>query len=194
MPQEGEILYGDVNLSQIDWREYINCFGILLQDYQIYALPIEDNIRMGKNQNSDVKTAAEKAGIAEVIYSLPEKEKSNLTREFDDSGILLSGGEQQRVALARLFMEKHPLIILDEPTSAMDPITEKKVNDTIFSEFADSTVVYISHHLTTTKGADHIYYFENGRIIEDGTHEELMEKRGKYSLMFEKQSSYYLGT
>ena len=188
---EGSIFYDGKKIEEFDCGSYRNQFGILFQDFQTYALSIKDNVLMGDNNDTDLKSAMSFAHIAEKVETLEEQENSVLTQEFNEKGILLSGGESQRLALARLYLRQKPVILLDEHTSALDPITEKKVNDDIFTKFKEHTIIYISHHLTSVCNADYIYFMENGEIVESGTHEELMKMNNRYKLMFDKQTSYY---
>lgn len=116
-----------------------------------------------------------------------------MTKEFSEKGTMLSGGETQKVAIARMFAKGNELsiAILDEPSSALDALAEAKLTKNMLENVKDASIIFISHRLSTTKDADHIYMFEEGRIIEEGTHEELMKLRGRYADMFEKQSHYY---
>ncbi len=188
---EGEICYNGKIVEAYDCDSYRSNFGILFQDFQTYALSVRDNILMGNYEGRDSTEAMRLANIYNRIDALPNKENSILTQEFDENGVLFSGGESQRIALARLYMENKSVIILDEHTSAMDPITEKKVNDTIFNHFKEQTIIYISHHLTSVCNADYIYFLDNGQIVEQGTHQDLMQQNHRYKTMFAKQSSYF---
>lgn len=189
---EGCIYYNGKAVEEYDCGAYRNNFGILFQNFQTYALSIKDNILMGEYEEKHEEEAMRLAKIYQKISSLPRQDKSILTQEFDENGILLSGGENQRIALSRLYIGRKPIIILDEHTSAMDPVTEKEVNDTIFSQFREHTIVYISHHLTSVCNADYIYFMDNGEIVEQGTHQDLMKLNKKYKSMFDKQSSYFV--
>ena len=122
---------------------------------------------------------------------MPDGIETPLTREFDNSGTQLSGGEQQKVAIARAFFKDADLIILDEPSSALDPEAEYALNQAIASYANQKTVIFISHRLSTTRHADRIYMFEEGKIIESGSHEELMALDGKYAYMFNLQAEKY---
>ena len=114
-----------------------------------------------------------------------------LTREFDEKGTNLSGGEAQKVAIARVFAKPFELIIMDEPSSALDPVAEYELNRAILKYAADKTVIFISHRLSTTRMADRIYMFDSGSLVEDGTHEPLMAKNGRYAEMFNLQAEKY---
>lgn len=117
-----------------------------------------------------------------------------MTREFDEEGVNFSGGEAQKVAIARGFLKDCPIIILDEPSSALDPISEYNLNETMLHAARNKTVIFISHRLSSTKMADRIYMLEKGRIIEQGSHQELMSLGGKYAQMFQLQSEKYLAS
>lgn len=151
---------------------------------------------MKKEDEPRVKKALELAGFGEKLKKLPDGLYTNMTREFVEDGTMLSGGEAQKVAIARMFSKEQELslAILDEPSSALDPIAEYNLNKNMLEKAGDATVIFISHRLSTTRDADRIYLFENGEIIEQGTHDELMELGGHYSEMFEKQAHYYQET
>jgi ATP-binding cassette subfamily B protein len=123
--------------------------------------------------------------------SLPEKENTLLTREFDDSGALLSGGESQKVTIARMFSKKFEVAILDEPSSALDPVAESKMYDALIEGTKGKTVFYISHRLSSATRSDRILVFAKGRLTESGTHDELMALCGEYNEMFTLQASGY---
>ena len=140
-----------------------------------------------------VRYALEQSGFLERLHTLPKGMDTMLTREFTEDGIQLSGGEAQKVAIARLFAKKERMhiAILDEPSSALDPKAEYELNKNILNKAGDATIIFISHRLSTTRDADCIYMFENGEIIEQGTHQELMELNGQYADMFRCQAKYY---
>ena len=140
-----------------------------------------------------VKNSLIQSGFWDRINTLPKGLQTILTREFAEDGVQLSGGEAQKVAIARLFAKKERMhiAILDEPSSALDPKAEYELNKNILNKAGDATVIFISHRLSTTRDADCIYMFENGEIIEQGTHQELMELDGQYADMFRCQAKYY---
>lgn len=194
-PTEGEILLDGKPLADYNLRAYYDLFGTVFQDFQIYALTVAENVMMGKadtpEEKERVKQALIRSGGWQKVQSLPRGMDSVLTREFDKEGIQLSGGEAQKVAIARVFAHDAPIVILDEPSSALDPISEYQIYDSIRQVAADKTVIFISHRLSSTSMADCIYLLDNGRVVQKGTHKELMAKDGLYRLLFEKQAENY---
>ncbi|MBO5484899.1 MAG: ABC transporter ATP-binding protein [Lachnospiraceae bacterium] len=193
---EGSICYGEHDIREFSTEAYRDIFGSVFQDYQIYATSVQNNVMMHKwdeKEQERVKAALEQSGFWDRLNTLPNGLMTSLTREFADNGVQLSGGEAQKIAIARLFAKKERMhiAILDEPSSALDPKAEYELNQNILNKAGDATVIFISHRLSTTRDADCIYMFENGEIIEQGTHRELMEMNGKYADMFRCQAKYY---
>lgn len=193
---EGSICYGGEDIRDFTTDAYRDIFGSVFQDYQIYAASVQENVMMHgmiDGEEEPVKKALEQSGFLERLDTLPEGLRTALTREFEERGVQLSGGEAQKVAIARLFAKKDRMhiAILDEPSSALDPRAEYELNKNILHQAGDATVIFISHRLSTTKDADCIYMFENGEIIEQGTHQELMQQEGQYAEMFRVQAQYY---
>ena len=193
---EGSICYGGHDIREYSTEEYRDIFGSVFQDYQIYAASIQENVMMqnvAAPGQELVEAALDQSGFLERLNTLPNGLLTSLTREFAEDGVQLSGGEAQKVAIARLFAKKERMhiAILDEPSSALDPKAEYELNQNILNRAEDATVIFISHRLSTTRDADRIYMFENGEIIEQGTHQELMGKNGQYAEMFCCQAKYY---
>lgn len=151
----------------------------------------EASDRIEASDKKEIEQALEQSGFAERLASLPGGIQTPLTREFDAEGVNLSGGEAQKVAIARTFYKYCPIIILDEPSSALDPISEYQLNQAMLEAAKDKTVIFISHRLSSTVMADRIYMLEQGRIIERGNHKELMELDGAYAHMFRIQAEKY---
>lgn len=190
----GKILLGEKDIRDLKLSEYRNCFGVVFQDYQLLAATIGENVMMDIVNESDenkIEEALEKSGFKEKLDTLSKGTKTNLTREFDKEGVNLSGGEGQKVAIARVFPRDCKVVILDEPSSALDPISEYNVNQSMLEAAKDKTVLFISHRLSTTKVADRIIMLEEGRIIEEGSHDELMKLGGKYAEMYNLQAEKY---
>ncbi len=193
-PSSGEILYNGINLSEYNEKCLRKEFSIVFQDFQIYAVSIAENVLMrrvkGEEDERRVYKALEKVGLTEKINSLKDGIYTQVTREFDRSGASFSGGERQRLAIARVFASDANVYILDEPTSALDPLAEERINKLIIQN-ADKTMFIIAHRLSTVVDADKIYLIRHGQIKESGTHEELMDLKGVYYTMFNTQKSLY---
>lgn len=194
-PNEGEILLDGVNIKEYNVEEYRRMIGTVFQDFKIFAATVKENVLLDFEEaasDSKVISAIEKSGFGERLKSLPCGLKTNLTSEFEDNGINLSGGEGQKLAVARVFCKDANLIILDEPSSALDPIAEYHLNHSMLTAAENKSVVFISHRLSTTRIADRIYMLEKGRIIEEGSHSELLENGGKYAEMWRAQAGQYI--
>lgn len=193
-PDEGEILLDGVNIKEYALEEYRSKIGTVFQDFKLFAATVKENVLLDFAENGsdgDVKEAIDKSGFAERLGSLPNGLDTNLTTEFEDDGVNLSGGEAQKLAIARVFYKSANLIILDEPSSALDPIAEYHLNRSMLTAAENKSVVFISHRLSTTRIADRIYMLENGRIIESGTHSALLAFGGKYAKMWKAQAGQY---
>ncbi|MGN0495035.1 MAG: ABC transporter ATP-binding protein [Lachnospiraceae bacterium] len=194
---EGSICYGDADIRQYSTDEYRDLYGAVFQDYQIYGGTVAENVLMGECKEEDrkrVEEALELADFGKRLQTLPQGIDTVLTKEFDEEGVNLSGGEAQKVAIARIFAKKtgNVIAILDEPSSAIDPVSEYRLNENLIRNAKDSTVIFISHRLSTTRMADRIYLFAEGGIKEQGTHDELMALDGEYKEMFERQAKNYI--
>ena len=193
-PQSGEILYNGINLKDYSIEELRKHTVSVFQDYRIFAGTIAENVVAGEADNKDkskIIEALTHSTFDQKLNSLPDGVDTILTREFFDNGTQLSGGEQQKVAIARAFYKDADIIILDEPSSSLDPEAEYQLNRSITEYAKDKTVVFISHRLSTTRHADKIYMFDSGEIIEAGSHEELIKLGGKYAYMFNLQAEKY---
>lgn len=197
--QEGQILMNGRDIREFWLDAYRRYFGCVFQDFQIYAATLTENVRMdfAGEEREDVELALTDSGFfskAEGSLGQPSHRvllDRQLTREFEDQGMYLSGGQNQKIALARCFVGDYPIYIMDEPSSALDPISEYQMNRKLMDFTEDKTVIFISHRLSTTRMADRIYMLEDGRVIEEGSHEELMARDGKYAQMFKMQASRY---
>lgn len=194
-PNEGEILLGGVNIKEYDVEEYRRKIGTVFQDFKIFAASVKENVLLDFAENGTdeaVKSAIEKSGFRERLETLSGGLETNLTTEFEEDGVNLSGGEGQKLAVARVFYKDANLIILDEPSSALDPIAEYHLNHSMLTAAEHKSVVFISHRLSTTRIADRIYMLENGKIIEEGSHAELLGLGGKYAEMWRVQAGQYM--
>lgn len=194
-PSEGEILINGENIKNYRLSSYRNLFGTVFQDYRLFATTVAENVMLrGDITDEDratVKDALERSGIYSKIESLSNGVDSNVTREFDNEGAMFSGGEAQKISIARIFAGNQEIVIMDEPTSALDPIAEQEMYRNMFEACEGKTVIFISHRLSSATMADRIYMFENGEIIEQGTHSELLAMNAKYADMWHKQADTY---
>lgn len=194
-PTEGEILLNGRNIKEYNLKAYRNLFAAAFQDYKIFAFSIRDNVLMHHakaEEEAIVLDALKKAGVYEKVMSLPHGIDTILTKEFDEEGALLSGGEFQKLVVARAFAKEAPIKVFDEPSSALDPIAEYELYESIQKDSIGKTVVFISHRLSSVRNADMVYMLENGEIIERGNHKELMLQNGAYADMYQKQAKNYL--
>ena len=193
-PNEGEILLDGINIKEYDVEEYHRKIGTVFQDFKIFAAAVKENVLLDFSETGNdeaVRHAIEKSGFCERLETLPDGLETNLTTEFEEDGVNLSGGDGQKLAVARVFYKDANLIILDEPSSALDPISEYYLNHSMLTAAENKSVVLISHRLSTTRIADRIYMLENGRIIEEGSHAELLSRKGKYAEMWSVQAGQY---
>lgn len=195
-PTDGRITLDGVDIRDYSLDEYRDRIGTIFQDYRIYAASVEENIVMdlqGAETNMGVmERALDLSGFDPRLREMKDGLATPLTREFDEAGTALSGGESQKLATARVFYKSSDVIILDEPSSALDPIAEYQLNHSMSEAARDKSVVFISHRLSTTKHAGKIFMLERGRIIEEGTHEQLLQLNGKYKEMWIAQASKYV--
>ncbi len=186
---EGEILIDGENIKDVTIDSHRDRFSAVFQDFQTFACSVGENVALSDETDSEkVLEALSHSGFSKPLKNGTDTE---LLREFDDEGIMLSGGESQKVAIARAFYKDCPYVILDEPSANLDPIAEYKLNEAMKEASNQKTVIFISHRLSTTIVADKIYVMENGEIIESGSHEELMNKNGTYAKMFTLQAEKY---
>lgn len=194
-PDSGVILYNGTDIREYDISSLRERLATVFQDYKVFALTVNENVLCRETENdgdlSLVDSALKAAGIYERIMSMPEQKETVFTREFDEKGTGLSGGEQQKLCAARMFAKQFDLALLDEPSSALDPIAEYKMYESLIEATKDKTVIYISHRLSSAVLSDKIYVFEDGRVSECGTHEQLMADGKGYCEMFTLQASSY---
>ena len=191
-PTDGDILLNGVNIKAYDVEAYRRAIGVIFQDYKIFAATVKENVLLDILEKENVRPALTQAGFAERLDSLPLGLETNLTTEFEADGVNLSGGESQKVAIARAFYKDSPLIILDEPSSALDPIAEYHFNHAVTTAGGDKTMIFISHRLSTTRVSDRIFLLEHGKLEECGTHEELLARKGRYADMWDAQTANYI--
>ena len=196
-PDRGEVLWDETNVLDVDRDELRASIAVIFQDFQQYLLPARENVGMGRHEQIEdleaVVTAAERADADEFLAGLPEGYETMLGREFS-GGYDLSIGQWQRVALARAFFRDAPLVILDEPTAALDARAESRLFERLGELLEGRSVLLISHRFSSVRSADRIYVLEHGRVVEQGSHDELMAAGGRYAELFTLQARAYLGS
>lgn len=195
-PVSGEILYGKTDIREYDVHSYRRKMGVVFQDYKMYGATLKENVVLDDLEqvyapDEKVLQSLKSSGFYERFDTLQGGLETPITAEFDEKGVNLSGGESQKVAIARVFYQDADLMIMDEPSSALDPIAEYNLNKAMELVSKDKTVIYISHRLSTTRDADRILMLEKGRIIEEGTHEQLLNRNGSYARMWNAQAGRY---
>lgn len=194
-PTSGKVLYNGKDIKDVKENEIRSKYSIVFQDYRIYGVTIGENILMRKVETEEdekrIWTALEYVGMKEKIENFADGINTMCTREFRTDGAEFSGGELQRLVIARAFASNADIYILDEPTSNLDPLAERRVNQLIIEKASDKAVIIIAHRLSTVVDADRIILIEYGKIIEEGNHEELMRLKGKYFEMFSTQGNLY---
>lgn len=197
-PTTGTISYHNKNVRTLCPREYHKRIGVVFQDFQMFGANLAENVVMDNMTKEELEEKAPKitsalteAGFAEKLSRLPNGLFTQVTTEFDKAGVDFSGGESQKVAISRAFYKNADILIMDEPSSALDPIAEYELNKAMETAAKGKTVFYISHRLSTTRDADRIIMLERGRIIEEGTHAELLANNGKYAEMWNAQAGKY---
>lgn len=192
-PTEGEILLNGVDIRKYQYSQYLKFFSVVFQDFKIFAFTLGENV--GSSANYDAARATEclnKAGFGDRLATMEKGLDTFLYSAYDKNGVNVSGGEAQKIAIARTLYKNAPFIVLDEPTAALDPLAEAE----IYSKFNDiaqgKTAVYISHRLSSCKFCDEIAVFSDGEVVQYGTHESLLaEKNGKYFKLWNAQAQYY---
>ncbi len=186
---QGSIKIGNRDIKEETISSHRDRFAAVFQDFKIFSATIGENVALSTEY--DEKRVYDALKCAGFDKELPNGLDTIVLKEFDDEGLMLSGGEQQKLAIARAFYKNCPYIILDEPSANLDPISEYELNQAVINNANDKTVVFISHRLSTTRNADKIFMLEKGKVIETGTHGELMALNGKYAEMFNLQAEKY---
>ena len=193
-PTEGQILLDGTDIREYDYDQYLNLFSFVFQDFKLFALPLGQNI--AASETCDIERAEDcirKAALEERYREMPEGLETWLYHDLSEKGVEISGGEAQKIALARALYKGSPVIVLDEPTAALDPIAEAQVYAGFSGMVEDRTAVYISHRLSSCQFCDEITVFDKGRIVQQGTHAELLENpEGKYRELWDAQAQYYI--
>lgn len=191
-PQEGEILLNGIDIKKYNPSDYMDVFSVVFQDYFLLSQPIGENVGCAKDYNRQkAEQCLREAGFGERLDSLADGLDTYINKEYEPKGVQFSGGELQKIAIARALYKNAPFIILDEPTAALDPIAEAEIYKQFDEITGDRTAIYISHRLSSCRFCDEITVFEDGKIAEIGTHEGLIEHNGKYKALWDAQAGYY---
>ena len=193
-PTSGTIRVGGRPLSSFGREEYFSMIAAVFQDVKLLPLTIAQNVASDNGEDIDrqrVRQCLSLAGLWEMVDGLPQKEDTPLGRGVLDDGIDLSGGERQKVWMARAFYKEAPILILDEPTAALDPIAENEIYTGFHEIIGNKTALFISHRLSACRFSKEILVFENGNVVQRGSHEELAEQEGLYRRMWQAQAQYY---
>lgn len=191
-PTEGEILLNGIDIRYYDYNEYLNLFSVVFQDFKLFSFSIAENVAVSKEYNEvRVRDCLDKAGFSERLDELEDNIHTNLY-QLEENSVEISGGEAQKIAIARALYKNSPLVILDEPTSALDPVSEYEIYQS-FDELVDErTAIYISHRMSSCRFCHQIVVFDNGKIVQQGSHDELVEEKdGLYYEMWSAQAQYY---
>jgi ABC-type multidrug transport system fused ATPase/permease subunit len=194
-PTEGEILLDGEDIRSYDLKALYDLYGIIFQDFGRYAETAEENIAFGDADRpvdrGDVIIAAHNANADDFIEALPQGYDTPLTRLFEENGVELSGGQWQKLSVARAFYKNSDILILDEPTASLDAIAEREIFDRFAELSKNKLTVFVSHRLSSAVGAGRIVVLRDGRIVEQGTHSQLMENKGDYHYLFTTQAEKY---
>lgn len=193
-PKEGRVLVNGIDIKEIPKKEYFKLFSAVFQDSGVLPVSIAENVMLNVRETQDVKNmwhVLRQAGLEEVVKQLPEQEMTRLVKEVSREGTELSGGQLQRLLLARALYKNAPVLLLDEPTAALDPVAESEIYEQYHQFTEEKSAVFISHRLASTGFCDRIIFLEEGSVLEEGSHEELLKAGGKYAGMFRVQSRYY---
>lgn len=193
-PTSGTVYLDGRDIQSLDQRAVFREFAVVFQDVFAFSFPLADNVSCvdcGREDSERLRESLEKAGLWERVQALPKGAQTFMNKDLDEAGVALSGGEVQKLMLARALYKDAPMVILDEPTAALDPIAESEMYERYNELVQGRTAVFISHRLSSTRFCDRILFLENGRITEEGTHGELMQRGGAYAELFSVQARYY---
>ena len=192
-PTEGQILLNGIDIRKYKYEDYLQVFAVVFQDFQLLAFPLGQNVAASQNYDRErAEKCLRMAGFGERLDSMPEGLDTCLYREFDEKGVEVSGGEAQKIALARALYKDAPFIVLDEPTAALDPIAEYEVYSHFDELVSDKTAIYISHRLSSCRFCDDIAVFDHGQVVQQGSHDSLLaDEDGQYAKLWHAQAQYY---
>lgn len=193
-PQEGVITLNGIDIKKYDYEEYLTLFSVVFQDFCVFSFPLGQNVTTSLDYDEEkVWRCLEQAGLSERVKQMPKGLDTALYKDFEEDGVEISGGEAQKVALARALYKDAPFIVLDEPTAALDPVSEHEIYER-FNQFVGAkTAIYISHRLSSCRFCDQIAVFDQGRLVQTGSHDELiLDESGKYYALWHAQAQYYV--
>ena len=193
-PQEGQILLNGIDIRKYKYDDYMNIFSIVFQDFQLVSQPLGNNVAGSVEYDHErVHKALDDAGFGDRLATMEKGLDTMLYKDLSEDGVDVSGGEAQKIAIARALYKDAPFIILDEPTAALDPIAEAEIYSKFNDIAGDKTAIYISHRLSSCKFCDEIAVFHDGAVIQQGTHDELVaDESGKYYELWNAQAQYYM--
>ena len=192
-PTEGEILLNGIDIKKYDYKEYMSVFSVVFQDFKLFSYPLGENVAAKTDYDQSLaKRCLTDSGFGERLQEMPEGLETCLYKDFAENGVEISGGEAQKIALARALYKDAAFIVLDEPTAALDPVAEAEVYSNFNKIVGDKTAIYISHRLSSCRFCDEIAVFDNGQIVQQGSHDQLVtDENGKYHELWYAQAQYY---
>ena len=191
-PDEGRILLGDRDIRELSPKEYAEQFSVVFQDFKLFAFSVRENICLGREEQERLDRVLAQTGLDELLAGYEKGVDTSVYKQFDEKGVEFSGGERQKIAIARALYKDAPIVVMDEPTAALDPIAEEEIYNQLNNLIHGRTALFISHRLSSCKFCDEVAVFQEGRVVEQGSHEELMKEEGLYRRMFTAQSQYYV--
>lgn len=191
-PDEGRILLGDRDIRELSPKEYAEQFSVVFQDFKLFAFSVRENICLGREEQERLDRVLAQTGLDELLAGYEKGVDTSVYKQFDEKGVEFSGGERQKIAIARALYKDAPIVVMDEPTAALDPIAEEEIYNQLNNLIHGRTALFISHRLSSCKFCDEVAVFQEGRVVEQGSHEDLMKEEGLYRRMFTAQSQYYV--
>lgn len=192
-PSEGYITLNGIDIRKYDYEDYLSLFSVVFQDFKLFSFSVGENVAASVDYDEErVWSSLEKAGMLERVKTMPKGLKTPIYKDFEEDGVEISGGEAQKLAIARALYKNAAFVILDEPTASLDPLAEHEIYSRFNEMVKDKTAVYISHRLSSCRFCSRILVFDDGKLIQDGSHEKLLENPdGKYSELWNAQAVYY---
>ena len=192
-PDSGKILLNGKDIWEYNLDEYWKFMSVVFQDFKLFSFSLKQNLLGNKEENDTIWQVLHEMGMKEKIENMYEGIESCIYKEYDGKGVMISGGEAQKIAVSKALYKNTPMFIMDEPTAALDPLSESQLYEKVTTMMKDKTILYISHRLSSCCFCDKIIVWKDGRIVEMGTHSELLEENGEYRRLWDAQSEYYRG-